>query len=58
VPSEALIQDPMAVLAVLLGVLALLFAMARDPRLGKVFKIIPLLISSSRSGCFPPRSSC
>jgi uncharacterized membrane protein len=44
VPSEALIQDPMAVLAVLLGFLALLFAVERHPRYCKLFKFIPLLI--------------
>ena len=50
----------MAVLAVLLGVLALLFGMERHPRLGKVFKFIPLLIFAyfiptalSNSGVIP-----
>jgi uncharacterized membrane protein len=50
----------MAVLAVLLGVLALLFGMERHPRLGKVFKFIPLLIFAyfiptalSNSGIIP-----
>jgi uncharacterized membrane protein len=50
----------MAVLAVLLGVLALLFGMERHPRLGKLFKFIPLLIFAyfiptalSNSGIIP-----
>ena len=34
----------MAVLAVLLGVLALLFAVDAHPRLGRVFKVVPLLV--------------
>jgi uncharacterized membrane protein len=53
----------MAVLAVLLGVLALLFGMARHPRLGKLFKFIPLLIFAyfiptalSNSGVIPTAS--
>jgi len=42
--ATALISDPMGVLAVLLGFLALLFASARHPGLGKVFKYVPLLV--------------
>ncbi|HNO77123.1 MAG TPA: DUF819 family protein [Phycisphaerae bacterium] len=38
------IDDPAGVLAVLLAVLALLFAINAHPRLGKVFKVIPVLV--------------
>ncbi|MEE8424611.1 MAG: DUF819 family protein, partial [Elusimicrobiota bacterium] len=40
----ALITDPLGVLAVLLGVLALLFAANEHPSCKKIFKIIPLLV--------------
>lgn len=42
--KAALITDPLGVLAVLLGVLALLFAANGHPSCKKIFKIIPLLV--------------
>lgn len=39
-----LIQDPMAVLALLLGVLATLFAFARTPVGDRLFRYVPLLV--------------
>lgn len=39
-----LIQEPMQVLAVLLGVLALLFWADAHPRLGRIFRVVPLLV--------------
>ncbi|HEY9183160.1 MAG TPA: DUF819 family protein, partial [Gammaproteobacteria bacterium] len=39
-----MIDDPIAVLCVLLGLLALLFALAGHARLGRVFKVVPLLV--------------
>ncbi|MBA7614682.1 hypothetical protein ES703_21951 [subsurface metagenome] len=39
-----MIQHPMAILAVLLAVLALLFIIDRHPVLGKIFKVVPLLV--------------
>ncbi len=39
-----MIQHPMAILAVLLAVLALLFMIDRHPVLGKIFKVVPLLV--------------
>jgi uncharacterized membrane protein len=39
-----LIQEPMQVLAVLLGVLALLFWAARLPGMQKLFRVVPLLV--------------
>ncbi len=39
-----MIQHPMGILAVLLGVLALLFVIDRHPKLGKIFKVVPLLV--------------
>lgn len=39
-----LIQAPMHVLAVLLGVLALLFWTDAHPRLGRLFRVVPLLV--------------
>ncbi len=39
-----LIQEPMAILAVLLAVLAVLFWIAHHPRLKVIFKFVPLLI--------------
>lgn len=41
---EALIQDPMLVLAVLLGVLAILFWAAKQARLQGLFRVVPLLV--------------
>jgi uncharacterized membrane protein len=38
------ISQPIDILAVLLAVLALLFALDRHPRFGKIFKIVPLLV--------------
>jgi uncharacterized membrane protein len=38
------IEEPVAVLAVLLGVLALLFAAEKSPKFAKVFKYVPLLL--------------
>lgn len=43
-PTSALIEEPGAVFAVLLVVLALLFAADRRPKLGRVFKFVPLLV--------------
>jgi len=43
-PTDALIQDPVAVTAVLLVVLAMLFALERHPKLGTIYKVIPLLV--------------
>jgi uncharacterized membrane protein len=42
--QSALVQEPMAVLAVLLAVLASLFAANQHPRFSKIFRIIPLLV--------------
>ena len=42
--EEPLIRHPMGVLAVLLLVLSLLFAAARHPRLGRAFRVVPLLV--------------
>jgi uncharacterized membrane protein len=39
-----MIRDPIAVLCVLLGVLALLFVVAAHERYGRVFKVVPLLV--------------
>jgi uncharacterized membrane protein len=39
-----MIIEPMMVVAVLLGVIATLFAMNRHPRLGKLFRVVPLLV--------------
>jgi uncharacterized membrane protein len=39
-----MVQDPMAILCVLLGLLALLFAAAGHERLGRIFKAVPLLV--------------
>jgi uncharacterized membrane protein len=39
-----MIQEPMFVLAVLLGVLAILFVVDRHPRLGRVFRYVPLIV--------------
>lgn len=42
--AEPLVQEPMMVLAVLLGVLAALFWAARQPALKKLFRIVPVLV--------------
>jgi uncharacterized membrane protein len=42
--QDARFVDPFQVLSILLAVLALLFLAARHPRLGKVFKVVPLLV--------------
>jgi uncharacterized membrane protein len=42
--TPALIQEPMAVLAVLLGVLGLLFLADRHPVLQRFFRVVPLLV--------------
>ncbi|HEY0093802.1 MAG TPA: DUF819 family protein, partial [Archangium sp.] len=42
--TEPLIQSPMAVLTVLLAVLALLFLAERHPVVGRVFKVLPILV--------------
>jgi uncharacterized membrane protein len=39
-----MITEPMFVLAVLLGVLAILFTVDRHPRFGKVFRFVPLIV--------------
>jgi len=58
-----MITEPGAVLAVLLGVLALLFAADRHPAAGKVFKVVPLLVFAyfvptilSNAGLIPLKS--
>jgi len=58
-----MIQHPMGILAVLLGVLAILFTIDRHPVFGKVFKVIPLLVFAyfvptilSNTGVIPLRS--
>jgi uncharacterized membrane protein len=42
--TQPLIQSPMAVLSVLLAVLALLFLAERHPVVGRVFKVLPILV--------------
>jgi uncharacterized membrane protein len=39
-----MIRDPMAVLCVLLGLLAVLFVVAGHARYGRIFKVVPLLV--------------
>jgi uncharacterized membrane protein len=39
-----MIDDPIAVLCVLLGLLALLFVVAGHARFGRIFKVVPLLV--------------
>ena len=39
-----MVTDPMAVLAILLAVLALLFTLEKHPVLGRIFKVVPLLV--------------
>ena len=43
-PTEALLTDPMQVLAVLLGFLGVLFWMNSHERLGRIFRVLPLLV--------------
>ena len=43
-PSGPLVQHPAGLLAVLLGVLAIIFWLADHPRIGRFFKIIPALV--------------
>ena len=43
-PADALIQDAAGQLAVLLGVLAVVFWAQGHPRIGRVFKVIPALV--------------
>jgi len=57
------VESPMAVLAVLLGVLALLFALERHPLGGRFFKTVPLLVFAyfvptllSNTGLLPTES--
>lgn len=38
------VEDPVAVLAVLLAVLAILFSTARHPIAGRIFRVVPLLV--------------
>lgn len=42
--TPALIEAPVPVVATLIAVLALLFWMAKHPQLGRIFKIVPLLV--------------
>jgi uncharacterized membrane protein len=42
--SDALIQEPVAVTAVLLVVLAILFSVERHPKLGRLFRVVPLIV--------------
>jgi len=42
--TEPVIQSPMAVLAVLLAVLGALFLLERHPVVGRVFKVVPILV--------------
>lgn len=60
---SSLIQEPVYVAAVLLVVLALLFAADRHPRLGRVFRVVPLLVFAyfvpallSNTGVIPTES--
>jgi uncharacterized membrane protein len=39
-----MIRDPIAVLCVLLGLLAVLFVIASHARYGRIFKVVPLLV--------------
>ncbi|ATB31443.1 DUF819 domain-containing protein [Melittangium boletus] len=61
--TQPLIQSPMAVLTVLLAVLSLLMLAERHPVLGRVFKVVPLLVLVyfvptllSNTGVIPTRS--
>lgn len=42
--EQALIQQPFAVVSVLLVVLAVLFGLDRHPRVGRIFRVIPLIV--------------
>ena len=61
--DESLIQDPIYVLVVLVGVLALLFGIQGHAKFGKLFRVIPLLIFAyfvpttlSNTGLIPLKS--
>ena len=43
-PESAMLPESMQVLAVLLGLLALLFWLSAHPSFGKVFRVVPLLV--------------
>ncbi|MHC4381217.1 MAG: DUF819 family protein, partial [Planctomycetota bacterium] len=43
-PESAMLPEPMQVLAVLLGLLALLFWLSAHRTFGKVFHVVPLLV--------------
>lgn len=60
---EPLIQDPIYVFVILVGVLALLFGMQGHPKWGKLFNVVPLLIFAyfvpttlSNTGLIPLKS--
>jgi len=42
--DEPMFTDPMSVLAILLTVLGILFAMNAHPKFGRIFKVLPLLV--------------
>jgi uncharacterized membrane protein len=44
VPSEVIFNQPMSVLAILLTVLGILFAMNASARFNRIFKVLPLLV--------------
>ncbi len=44
VAKDPLFTEPMSVLAILLSVLGILFAMNASPRFNKIFKVLPLLV--------------
>jgi uncharacterized membrane protein len=57
------IEDPLSIVAVLLGVLAALFGLQRHPRAGRLFNVVPLLVFAyfvpmllSNTGLIPLRS--
>ncbi|MCZ6794601.1 MAG: DUF819 family protein [Planctomycetota bacterium] len=61
--AEMVVTEPVAVLAVLLLVLAVLFGMARHRSLGRIFKVVPLLVFAyfvptllSNTGVIPLKS--
>lgn len=58
-----MIEDPLSIVAVLLGVLAALFGLQRHPRAGRLFNVVPLLVFAyfvpmllSNTGLIPLRS--
>jgi len=60
---NALVTDPSVIVALLLAVIAALFTAARHPRIGKVFKVVPLLVFAyftpallSNTGVIPMKS--